>query len=106
MSKTPEQMADYYELPKPNSGPFFAYASAVGDCAVLEVGMKGSYKMAVEVGRLRAKRMQSKEGINWTNGHYMTLKKQMKEKILKDLDALFGDLEGKDMFGEDGVQWK
>lgn len=106
MSKTPEELAEDCELPKPNTGPFFAYISAIGDCAVLEVGMKGTYKMAVEVLRLRTIRMQSKDGINWKNGHYMTLKKEMKAQIMKHLDALFGDLEGRDIYGEDGVKWK
>lgn len=71
---------------------FKGMLSAVGDCMVLEIGMVGSYKSAIEFGP--ALRKDKKP--------YWELKKALKKQILSDLEDLFG---GDYPSHEDGFIW-
>lgn len=87
---------------KKQIGPLRGYLSAVGDCMVLRVGMVGSYKAAIEVRAARIKNMRA--GGTENNAPYWQLKRELKKRILADIDALFGD--EKWPLTDDGFEWE
>ena len=84
-------------------GPFRGYFSHVGNHMVLEVGMSGSYKMAID--HLEGNRnLTDMNDVRQRPFH--KLKVQMKKQMLEHIDALFGNLETKHFYDDDCILWE
>lgn len=112
--KTPEEMAEEFVesdfakkhrlnfaiMKTENCGPFRGYFRHVGNTMVLEVGMVGKMMVGIDYEQARRKI----DDINDVrNRPYHKLKVAMKRQMLQHIDALFGDLESKHNWGDDGI---